>query len=77
MIVDHRGRSVGRATLLVRTADEVFGTHTLVVERWQHRQWERRTRFIVATLVEDSLDVLSSLAVKSYDMVRPSLASSP
>jgi hypothetical protein len=32
MIVDHRGRSVGRATLLVRTADEVFGTHSLINE---------------------------------------------
>ena len=28
MIVDHRGPSVSRATLLIRTADEVFGTHT-------------------------------------------------
>jgi len=46
---------------------------TLVVERWQHRQWERRTRFIVATLLDDSLDVLGSLAVKTYDILPQAL----
>jgi len=31
MIGDHRGRSAGRATLRVRAADGILGTHTAVV----------------------------------------------
>jgi hypothetical protein len=29
MIGDHRGRTAGRATLLVRAMDEILGTHTV------------------------------------------------
>src|SRR5215813_734648 len=41
----------------------------LLVERWQRREWDRRTRYIVVTLVDDALDVLKVLATTVYDVV--------
>ena len=37
MIGDHHGRSAGRATLLVRAADEILGTHNLSRQRIKRR----------------------------------------
>jgi len=34
MIDDHHGRTAGRATLLARAMDEIFGTHRTVVGTW-------------------------------------------
>jgi hypothetical protein len=42
---------------------------TLVVQRWQQREWERRTRYIVGALVDDSRMVLSGLAVTVYGVL--------
>jgi hypothetical protein len=41
----------------------------LVVQRWQRREWERRTRFIVGMLIDESLDVLTGFAVATYGVL--------
>jgi hypothetical protein len=37
MTGDHHGRTAGKATLLVTVADEILGTHTLIVVEFPHR----------------------------------------
>jgi hypothetical protein len=61
--------------LLATIAPVAFATAggALVVQRWQRKEWERRTRSIVGDLVNDSLDELERLAVIIYEVVARSL----
>jgi hypothetical protein len=47
MIDDHHGRTAGRATLLARAMDEIFGTHTATAAD--------RARMICACIARTSL----------------------
>jgi hypothetical protein len=41
----------------------------LVVQRWQRREWERRTRFIANSLVQEVLSVLRFIGTTSYEII--------
>lgn len=72
VVAGHNDFAARLAGLLLGTVAPVafaVAGGALVVQRWQRREWERRTRSIVGMLIDESLAVLTGFAVATYGVL--------